>query len=562
MTRFKAVLLVAMAGCTPLESVPASRGETTSALSEGVLRYRGGPVIENARVVVVNWGEGVYAPVHETIPGMYASVLDSPYIDWLAQYNTDTQTIGRGSLADVVTITPDHAAATVTDRDIFDELVAQVGHGLPDADNNTIYAVYLPASVSVNFVGVGYSCVKFCAYHNAFRVDSPTDVIAKFMVVPDQSCDLCLDGRSQVDATEVASTHELIEAITDPVPMAQPAWKADDAHRPEIADLCEIPQGDNFFAPSGIVNGYTVADGWSNAQQACVHAPRTRHDFASDVLMYDSNGLAGLWLMNGPVIVDGALIGSTNGAQIVATGDLDGDDVTDILMRDSSGGLGAWLMNGSSISRGGFIGALVTPPASYTVAGVGDFNADGKSDILLRETGGDIGMWLMDGTHIASGGFVASPGPSYSVAAVADFNGDGKSDVLLVDAAGNLGMWLMNGASIAGGGAPGTPGGTFRVVGTGDFDGDHKADILLRNAAGDIRMWLMDGPTIVGDLFVGSAPAYAVAAVRDFNRDGKADILVRHVTTGDVGMWIMNGANIASGAYVSALDPSYTIISN
>ena len=43
----------------------------------------------------------------------------------------------------------------------------------------------------------------------------------------------------------------------------------------------------------------------------------------------------------------------------------------------------------------------------WTIVGVGDFNGDGKADILWRHTSGTMSLWLLDGTTIIGGG---SPG--------------------------------------------------------------------------------------------------------------------------------------------------------
>jgi hypothetical protein len=103
-------------------------------------------------------------------------------------------------------------------------------------------------------------------------------------------------------------------------------------------------------------------------------------------------------------------------------------------------------MNGAMVTSGAFLGAA----GSSTVAGVGDFDGDGKSDILLRDSAGDLGIWFIIGNTVTSGAFVGSA-RGYIVPAVNDYSGDGKADILLKDADVNVGMWIMNGSTIVSG---------------------------------------------------------------------------------------------------------------
>ena len=87
--------------------------------------------------------------------------------------------------------------------------------------------------------------------------------------------------------------------------------------------------------------------------------------------------------------------------------------------------------------------------ASWSVAQTGDFNGDGKTDILWHNTNGDTSIWLMtaSGTQmqvLAATDLGVVP-QSWNIAGAGDFNGDGRSDILWRNTNGDTSIWLMTG---------------------------------------------------------------------------------------------------------------------
>ena len=122
---------------------------------------------------------------------------------------------------------------------------------------------------------------------------------------------------------------------------------------------------------------------------------------------------------------------------IVAVGDFDGDTYDDIIW-NVDGRLEMWLMSGTV--RKGPAMAIAPPvtlvgglPVAFSIAGVGDFDLDGRVDIVWRG-GNAYYIALMDGASLKSPSSPPVPvgniPADWKIKAIADYDGDGKSDLL------------------------------------------------------------------------------------------------------------------------------------
>ncbi len=240
-----------------------------------------------------------------------------------------------------------------------------------------------------------------------------------------------------------------------------------------------------------------------------------------------------------------------------ARGDFNADGGSDILWRNTNGTNAIWFMNGATVTSAALI---PTVPGSWTIVGSADFNGDGKSDILWRGPGGELAIWLMNGANLAGAAVVATIPMNWTVAATGDFNGDGKGDILWRGPNGEVAIWLMNGTSLVSGTVVVNIPNTWGIIGTGDFNGDGKADILWRGPNGEVAIWTMNGATLTAGAVVATIPtAWKLAGAADFNGDGKADIFWRG-PNGEVAIWIMNGTSLVSGAVVATVPAGWAIV--
>jgi uncharacterized protein (TIGR03437 family) len=178
------------------------------------------------------------------------------------------------------------------------------------------------------------------------------------------------------------------------------------------------------------------------------------------------------------------------------------------------------------------ISALSTP----ILAALGDFNGDGKPDLLLNSLGSSnfcVQLGKGDGTFQAASCF--SVANVFSIA-VADMDGDGVADLVMgSQTPSTISVLLSNGD------------GSFTLhaqplqdfpdfITTGDFTGDGKADVAILSqhggidGGGGIAILPGNGDGTFQDAahYTTAAPASypSFAVIADFNHDGRLDLAI------------------------------------
>lgn len=275
-------------------------------------------------------------------------------------------------------------------------------------------------------------------------------------------------------------------------------------------------------------------------------------------------GAAGQWWM-------GASTGSsfTNGLWAtwnpnvtwvdVQTGDFNGDGHADIIGRFPQ--TGQWFVGLSNGSNGFSTSLWATwnPNVTWVDVHVGDFNGDGKSDIVGRYL--QTGQWFV-GISNGSNGFTTSlwetwnPNVTWVDIQVGDFSGDGKADI--------TGRYLQGGSwwtGVSTGSsfttsqwAAWNPNVTWVDVQTGDFNGDGKADIVGRYLqGGEWFVGLSNGSSFTSTLWAEWNPnvTWVDVKVGDFNGDGMTDIIGRYLQTGQWFVALSTGSSFTTSLWAT-----------
>ncbi len=242
------------------------------------------------------------------------------------------------------------------------------------------------------------------------------------------------------------------------------------------------PRGFSFPGGQPLATGDFDGDGRLDMVASRVDAGTTVRETVVDL-----STLAG----DAPVVIPSPVAGWG----LVGSGDIDADGRSDLLLgqnmpivsagsaaynNPSMEGFAYWIMERGNVLR--YSLGFRTEPDAPRLAAKGDFNGDGRLDLVWSSLPGaaapQLRMWLGDGN-----GFsvltIQAPAAGWNVIAAGDIDADGRSDLVLRNGEGAA-FWLMDSGRIR----EYSPGFLIRVDRVGDFNGDGRADFMYLASSG------------------------------------------------------------------------------
>jgi hypothetical protein len=245
-----------------------------------LVNMTGGPVLTAPKLYLIFYpGYPFESDLQKFAQGLGASTY----------WSATTQEYGVGTVAygGMIELTGETPPTTIDANAVETYLAGKIGSGaFGTPDSQTIYTIFYPSSTTITQMGgpggSSASCTTFGGYHqdvNVTLAGGGTQRVA-YAVLPTCSG---MRGLTDLQSLTGATSHEWVEAVTDPFPATDNGAHAafgsvDNDHfiwiaaggGGEAGDLC-VSEADAFYQPDDLP--YTVQRTWSNTMAKSGHDP-------------------------------------------------------------------------------------------------------------------------------------------------------------------------------------------------------------------------------------------------------------------------------------------------
>jgi V8-like Glu-specific endopeptidase len=335
-----------------------------------------------------------------------------------------------------------------------------------------------------------------------------------------------------------------------------PLWITQNGH-PYVVGTNSSTGTSASYAGQITASMLAVIQGWITSDQQSAPPPAPSASGASaNMILRRADGAYEIYDIGQNTILSGSLLGTVGADwKVAGLGDFNHDGTSDLLLRTvTDGTFEVYNIAGHAIASASSLGAV---GLDWQVAGIGDFNADGTSDMMLRhDDDGVFEVYNVLNNRIASAANIGAVGTDWQVAGFGDFNGDGTSDMMLRNlGSGTFELYDISNSRLTSAFNIGAVGLDWQVAGLGDFNRDGTDDMMLRNVtSGAFEVYNISNNHIASASNIGAVGVdWQVAGFGDFNGDGTDDMMLRHTADGTFEAYNINNSRLSSASNMGAV---------